>query len=303
MTRLQADLLFVIVTLIWGTTFVAQNLGTKSLGPLTFTGIRFLLGFLVVLPFAFMEWRRLVRRGTQFDLKDLLGGAGLGVLLFLGAACQQKGIMDTTVSNAGFLTALYVPLVPLLSWWVHGKRPHPSLGFAVALCLGGTWLLSGGALSALSNGDYWVIVSTLFWAAHILYVAPVADRKAAPLFVASLQFLSCGILGCAFGLVSEDFHLDKLIDVAGSVAYAGFLSVGIAFTLQVVAQRHTPAADAAILMSAEMLVAAVAGAIMLGERLMTLQWVGGLLILASIILVQLLPMIFPNYHPVSLKKP
>ena len=290
MTRLKADLLIVLVTLIWGTTFVAQNLAMQSLGPSMFTGIRFLIGAVVVSPFAVMEWRRLKASGVSFDRTDIVIGIGLGCLLFFGAFCQQTGIVTTTVSNAGFLTGLYVLLVPTLAFLIHGIRPHISLLPAIAVSIVGTWLLSGGELSSLSVGDLWVIVGTLFWAAHILYVGRAADRKAAPLCVAMLQFVVCGVIGCAFGLATEPFQFSDVMEVGGAVAYAGVLSVGIAFTLQVIAQRHTPPTDAAILMSAEMLVAAIAGAVYLGERLTSTQWAGGLLILVSIMISQLVPM-------------
>lgn len=296
MTRFKADAMLVLVTLIWGTAFVAQNLGMQSVGPLMFTGARFLLGALVVMPFAALEWRRLAQRGVRFDAADLWTGSGLGVLLFLGAVFQQIGITGTSVSNAGFLTALYVPLVPLLGWIIHRHRPHPSVGLGIVLCLGGTWLLGGGGLAILTVGDLWIIASTLFWAAHILFVGRVADRKAAPLLVATLQFVVCGLLGSMTAACLEEVRWTGLLEAAGPIAYAGVLSVGVAFTLQVVAQRHTPPTDAAILISGEMLVAAIAGALMLGERLGPSQWLGGFLILAAIILVQLLPMAPGSRH-------
>ena len=292
MTRLKADLLIVLVTLIWGTTFVAQNLAMATLGPSMFTGIRFLIGAIVVGPFAWIEWRASKTSGVSFDRTDVAIGFGLGCLLFFGAFCQQTGIVTTTVSNAGFLTGLYVLLVPALAFAFHGIRPHISLLPAIALSIGGTWLLSGGKLSSLSVGDLWVIAGTLFWAAHILYVGRAADRKAAPLCVAVLQFIVCGLMGCAYGLAAEPFHVSNVVDVAGAVAYAGVLSVGIAFTLQVIAQRHTPPADAAILMSAEMLIAAIAGAVYLGERLTSIQWAGGLMILSAIMVTQIAPMFY-----------
>ena len=280
----------VLVTIIWGTAFVAQNLAMKIVGPLIFTGARFMLGALAVLPFAIVEWRRLARRGVQFDAFDLWTGFGLGILLFLGAVFQQIGIAGTSVSNAGFLTALYVPLVPLLGWIIFAQRPHPSIAAGVLICLYGTWLLSGSELTALKSGDLWVIASTVFWAAHILFVGRVADRKGAPLLVATLQFLVCGLLGGLTGVYLEGPDMGGLLNAAGPIFYAGVLSVGVAFTLQVVAQRHTPPADAAILISAEMLVAAVAGNLILGEQLGAGQWLGGGLILTAIILIQALPL-------------
>ncbi len=292
MTRLQADLLFVIVTLIWGTTFVAQNLAMAAMGPAMFTGIRFLIGTLIVLPFALAEWRRLHKHNIRFDRTDLFIGLGLGSILFFGALCQQTGMVTTSVSNAGFLTALYVPIVPALVWVFQGKRPHGSLWPAVALSTGGAWLLGGGELSKFNSGDVWVMTGTLFWAAHILVIGRAADRKTAPLVVACFQFVVCGLLGSAWGLATEPFELAKALTVVGPIVYSGVLSVGIAFTLQVVAQRYTPPSDAAILMSGEMLVAAIAGAVYLDEQLNAMQWLGGAMILVAILIVQLVPLMF-----------
>ncbi len=289
-SRAAANALMLLAALIWGTTFVAQQLGMNDVGPLTYTGIRFLLGALFVLPLALREYAKLRARGVGFDRRDLLAWTGLGVLLFLGAVLQQVGIMSTTVSNAGFLTGLYVPLVPLLAWAVNRKAPHLSVWPAAAGSFLGIFMLSGGHVDALSKGDYWIIASTLFWAAHVLWVGRVAARRGSPVMVACTQFVVCGVLASLLAVVAEPISAAGVIAAMPAILYGGLLSVGIAFTLQVVAQRHTPPADAAVLLSSELLFAAVAGAIYLGERLSPLQLAGGMLIFACIVAVQVAPL-------------
>lgn len=281
--------LLLVVSLIWGTTFVAQQLGMADVGPLMYTGVRFLLGALVILPLALREYTRLAERGIKPDRVDLLAAGGLGILLTLGVVMQQIGIVSTSVSNAGFLTALYVPLVPLLGWVVHKQAPHLSLWPAAIGCFVGTFLLSGGTFTALNTGDFWVIASTLFWAAHVLWVGRVATRKGNPICVALAQFLVCGLLSTLAGLLLETTTLTGLWNAMPAILYGGVLSVGIGYTLQVVAQRHTRPAEAAIILSSEVLFAALAGALYLGERLAPVQLAGGLLIFVCIVGVQILP--------------
>lgn len=288
MSRGFANVLLLIAALIWGTTFVAQQLGMAGVGPLMFTGVRFLLGALVILPLALRERTRLADRGVRLERPDLLAACGLGVLLCLGVVLQQIGIAGTSVSNAGFLTALYVPLVPLLGWVIHRQVPHLSLWPAALGCFVGTFLLGGGTFTDFNAGDFWVISSTLFWAAHVLWVGRVAARKGTPILVAFTQFVVCGLLATGAGLALEATTLTGLQTALPTILYGGLLSVGIGFTLQVVAQRHTRPAEAAILLSSEVLFAALAGALYLGERLAPIQLAGGVLIFACIVGVQVL---------------
>lgn len=291
MKRAHANGLLLVAALIWGTAFVAQQTGMRDVGPFAFTGTRFLLGAAVIAPLAVWELRRLGRRGTFLDARDLLAACGLGAVLFLGAALQQVGIVDTTVSNAGFLTALYVPLVPLAGAVLLRERSHWSVLPASLGCFAGTFLLGGGSLAALSTGDLWVIASAVFWAAHVMLVGHVAARKGASVTVAMLQFLVTGLLGMALGVAQEGISMDALARAMPSIAYAGFLSVGVGYTLQVVAQRHTRAADAAILLSCETLFAALAGRWVLGEEMSGVQLTGGILIFGCVLAVQILPLI------------
>ena len=290
MSRLQANFLLLIAALIWGTTFVAQQVVLDNLGPFLYTGLRFLLGALIIVPMALREYVRLADREIRLDGADWLAGISLGGLLFGGIILQQIGIGETTVTNAGFLTALYVPLVPLLAWLLHRHRPHWLTWPAVSCSLFGTWLLAGGELNELSSGDWWVIASTFFWGLHVLYVGRVAARKGTPILVALTQFLVCGSLALIWGLLTEPLSGERLLAALPAILYGGVLSVGVGFTLQVVAQRHTGAADAAVLLSSETLFAGLAGALVLGERLAPLQLAGCALIFTSILAVQLLPL-------------
>ncbi len=290
MTRLQADSLLLLVALIWGSAFVAQNLGMASVGPYTFTGARFLLGALIVLPLALRERRQRPATSPALRRSDFAAIGMLGVLLFLGAAFQQIGIMTTSVTNAGFLTALYVPLVPILMCLVHRETPHWSVWPAALGCVIGTWLLTGAGKIAISAGDLWVLASTGFWAVHVLLVGRIAERLAAPFMVACGQFLVVAVAGLAVAAAFEPITLAGLTAGAGAILYTGVFSVGIAFTGQVVGQRYTPAADASIIMSAETVFAALFGAWWLGERLTPTGFAGCALILFCILAVQLLPL-------------
>ncbi|OSQ38842.1 DMT family transporter [Thalassospira mesophila] len=291
MTRWQANGVILFVALIWGTTFVVQQTSMDSIGPFYFTGVRFLLGTVAVLPFALREVSRLYVAGYRFSRRDKLGLLATGIAMFLASILQQIGIMDTSVTNAAFLTAFYVPTVPILALLVFRIVPHWAVWPGGVLCVMGTYMLSGGDLSGLGSGDFWVIGSAFFWACQVVLVGIMAKRTRAPLTVAAVQFFVTGVLGMAMGTVTEDFSLQSVYGAGFEILYAGIMSAGVAFTLQCVAQNYTEAADAAIIMSAEAVFAAIAGAIFLGERLLPMEYAGCGLILAAIIGVQLMPLL------------
>jgi drug/metabolite transporter (DMT)-like permease len=290
MNRLQANLLLTLAAIIWGSSFVVQQIGTGELGTIMFTGARFLVGALVVLPFAIKQFLRVDKHERKFESSDWQGMLVTGCVLFIAAALQQHGILRTTVTNSGFLTALYVPLVPVLGFVVLKRKVHFVIWPASICCFIGTYILSGAQQVDLVAGDLWVISSTLFWATHVTLVGIMASRTRAPLVVAVVQFLVSGCLGCILGFIVESPSLSQIIGAGWGICYIGFFSVGMAFTLQVVGQRFTPAADAAIILSSETVFAALGGMIFLGERLSLLQLSGGLLIFVSILAVELLPM-------------
>jgi drug/metabolite transporter (DMT)-like permease len=291
MTRVHANVLLMLVALIWGSAFVAQSQGMAHVRPVTFTAVRFLIGALVVAPLMWLEWQRLERHAQALQKTDGLKIAGLGFLLLAGAVMQQIGIVNTSVTNAGFLTALYVPLVPVLSWLVLRRLPHWSVWPGALACVVGAYLLSGAQGLSISRGDLWIIASTLPWAFHVLLVGRVADRMSAPFLVAGGQFVVCGLLALGWALVYEPVNWAGLQGAAWTLAYTGVMSVGVAFTAQVVAQRYAHATDAAIVLSAETLFAAMFGYLLMGDRLDAAGIAGCALIFISMMGVQLLPVL------------
>lgn len=291
MTRVHANVLLMLVALIWGSAFVAQSQGMAHVGPVTFTAVRFLIGALVVAPLMWLEWQSLERNAQALQKADGLKIAGLGSLLLAGAVMQQIGIVSTSVTNAGFLTALYVPLVPVLSWLVLRRLPHWSVWPGALACVVGAYLLSGAQGLSISRGDLWIIASTLPWAFHVLLVGRVADRMSAPFLVAGGQFVVCGLLALGWALVYEPVNWAGLQGAAWTLAYTGVMSVGVAFTAQVVAQRYAHATDAAIVLSAETLFAAMFGYLLMGDRLDAAGIAGCALIFISMMGVQLLPVL------------
>jgi len=293
LTRARSNLLLLLVALIWGSAFVAQAIAARHIGSLTFTGLRFALGALVVAPLAWREWHMLRARNRQPRLRDLAHIAGLGTLLFLGAAMQQVGMLTTTVTNTGFLTALYIPLVPLLGWIASRHLPHWTTWLAAAGCVAGSWLLTGGGnLAAFRTGDWWVIASSVPWAVHVMLVGRAANRLHGALLVACGQFVACGVLALSLGLATEPLTSRGLQQSLWPIAYTGVLSVGVAFTLQVVAQRHTRPADSAIVLSSETVFTAAFGAVFMGDRMGAPGVAGCALILACVLMVQLQPIVW-----------
>lgn len=291
MSRLQANTLLLVAAIIWGSTFVVQQVGTGGLKTMSFTGIRMLVGACFVLPFAFRQYRKISASDQSITALHWLGIVCTGVVLFTAAALQQYGIFHTTVTNAGFLTALYVPLVPLISMLVLKRAIHWSAWPASVLCVAGTYVMSGAQSIDLKVGDVWVIASSFFWACHVILVGTMAVKTRAPIIVACGQFFICGLCGTVLGVVVEQPTMGDLQSGLFGILYAGMLSTGIGFTLQAVGQRFTHEADAAIILSSETVFAAMAGFVFLGERLSVLEIGGASMIFVGILAVQLLPLL------------
>ena len=289
MSRLTANLLLLLTAFMWGSAFVAQSTAMSSVGPLVFTGLRFLIAAACLAPFAWREARR--HRGAPVSRAHVGMFVGVGVVFFLGIALQQSALVVTTVTNAGFLTGLYVVMVPFFGAALFRDMPHPAVWPASLASLAGVYLLGGGHLDGLNWGDGLLIICAVFWALHVVLVGRVGMSSGRPLALAFAQFSVVGVLALLPGLVFEGGSLAGIKDIWLELVYTSILSGGFAFTLQIIAQRWTKAADAAIILSAEALFAALCGALILGERLDAMGLVGCGLIFASIVVVQLAPLI------------
>lgn len=288
---------------IWGLAFIAQVEGLEHIGPFLFVGLRFLLAALVLLPFFLLESRRLAvakgRAASYPVAREWRGFVLIGFALFFGMAFQQVGLMTTSVTNSGFLTGLYVVFTPLLGLVIFGQRPHPVIWVGAALSFIGIFLLSGGEFERLVIGDFLTIVSAVFWALQVLLIAHLLGNSERAMGLAFVQFLVTGLAGMAVALVVEPIELEGILKALPSLAYAGVIAGGLAFTLQVIGQRHTTAPQAVLFLATEAPFAALFGFLFRNERIGTPGLLGCTLILVAILLVELLPMLRQRRDSVS----
>jgi drug/metabolite transporter (DMT)-like permease len=290
-STLRADLMLLFAAVIWGSGFVAQRLGMEHIGPYAFTGIRFAIGTLVLLPV--IAWRNKGKnqRRNRDELnaaRTLRTGALLGSVLFGGAALQQIGLVYTMPGKAGFITGLYVVFTPLLGLLLRQRSPR-TIWAAVALAAAGLYLLSMTSSLMLQIGDAYVLGGAVVWALQVVLVGHYAPRFD-PIRLAAAQFATTALLGVAAALLFErDTTWTGVVNAGGAFLYSGVLSVGVAFTLQVVAQRHSPPAHAAILMSLEAVFAAIFGVLLMNEVFTPRQLLGCALMLAAMLLAQIRP--------------
>lgn len=278
--RLSADLLLLLAALIWGVGFVAQRLSSFHLGFFGFNGLRFLMGGLVILPFVI---KPLFHSGRR-----LLWVLLAGMVLFAASALQQAGIETTSAGSAGFITGVYVVLVPLLLALFWRQPSSPTTWIAAAAALVGFYLLStGGEKLNPAAGDLLVLGGSLVWALHVIVVGMAVQKMDVFAFSAG-QFLVCAVLHLVFSLFTEPVTTAALKASWLPLVYAGLFSAAGGFTLQALGQRKAPASDAALLLSLEAVFAALAGVVFLQERMNWIQLVGCGIILAAILFSQLM---------------
>lgn len=295
MNRLRADLLLLLASVIWGTTFVAQKIANDHIGPIAFVAARFAIATAFLAPAAIWETRRHRRSGNALPRSDLLRGLGISLCLCTATCAQQIGLVTTTATHAGFLTAAYIAFVPFLAWAVARARPRPPVLLACAIALYGAWLLagSGTGLTAAgwNRGDAIILGSDLVWALHVTLVGHWRGIAARPFLLSWMQCAAAAAATIPVAWIAQPASWDALRPILPEIAYAGILSSGVAFTLQIVSQRHTPAAEAALVMSLESVFAAAAGAVMLGDTLTRAASFGALLILVGAVLVEIGPLL------------
>lgn len=281
--RLKADLTLFIISIIWGSAFVAQRIAGQAGGVYIFNGVRYLLAALFVLPFAFRGLRS-ADRSTPLALPQFKWMFVAGFFLFIASALQQAGMQYTTAGNAGFITSLYVVLIPIILFLFWRERPHWVFILAVVLAMIGAFLLSTGGKFEIRLGDLLELIGALFWAFHVILLGKYASQFESMSFSAG-QLAVCGLLSLSLGAFIEPvMTFDSKLVFA--VIYTALFSLGLCYTLQVWAQRHTPPADAALILSLESVFAVLSGWLLLGETLALIQIIGCILIFAAVVLSQ-----------------
>lgn len=286
---IKADVLLLITATIWGFAFVAQRIGMDYVGPFTFNGVRFALGSLSLLPLILLLQKRQTKSPSSVSEEQRIsvwkGGLLAGGALFAGASLQQAGLVYTTAGNGGFITGLYVVIVPLLGlFW--RQRPHAGTWVGAILAAVGLYFLSITEELTISFGDLLVLIGAFFWAGHVLLIGWLAPRTDS-LKLASVQFAICSVLSMLVALAIEDVNLPSIWEAAVPILYGGLGSVGIAYTLQVVAQREAHPAHSAIILSLEGLFAAFGGWLLLNEMLTMRSFFGCMLMLGGMLLSEL----------------
>ncbi|UUP16298.1 DMT family transporter [Nitratireductor thuwali] len=294
MTRTQANLLLLTAGAMWGMGFVAQSTAMDAIGPLLFIGLRFAIAGLSMLPFALRESRRASEPLAGHQWRAFLM---IGVLLFGGMTAQQVGLLTTTVTNSGFLTGLYVVMVPFFGVILFRQWPHRIVWPAALCALLGIWLLSGGGAVALHVGDWLTILCAALWALQVIFIQRSATGTGRPVTLAVTQFAVTAVIALALAFVFEPVDIAAIRSAAPEIVYAGIFSGGIAFTLQVIGQRYTTASQAAIFLSTEAVFAALFAAIFLSERLPAAGLIGCVLIFSAILLVEIVPALRRQRQP------
>ena len=283
-------------TFIWGTTFIAQDTGMDNIGPFTFNSVRFFVGFLTVAPFVLLFEKKKVYEQIKVKRNQFYKLIiPVGIFLFLATALQQASLLYTDVANSAFFTIFYVPMVPIIVYFLFSEKLHWSIWPSVLACVIGGYLLSDVGDANVRFGDSLVLVGALFWALHIIYIGKIINQFDLPFFIALLQNLVVAALSFLLAVIFEEIDFSKIKLETFEILYAGILSGGAAFALQLFGQRNISVAPAAIVMSLEGVFAAIAAWIILNQILGLNNIIGCMLIVGGILLSQLAPIYEKNY--------
>ena len=285
-----------LCTFIWGTTFIAQDTGMDNIGPFTFNAVRFFVGFLAITPLLILFELKNFKSEFKLDKKTfIIYSLLIGISLFLGSALQQVALLYTDVANAAFFTIFYVPMVPIIIFLFGKKSMHWSVWPSVVLCLIGGYLLTNFHDATVRLGDTLVVLGALFWSTHIIFTGIIITKYNLPLTLGAAQTLIVAILSFIIGIIYEEFILSNILMEIYSILYAGILSGGFAFVLQIYAQRNITPAPAAIIFSLEGVFATIAAWFILNQILDVNNLLGCFFILCGVLLSQLLPLIQKKY--------
>ena len=291
MSKTVSLLSALLCTFIWGTTFIAQDTGMDDIGPFTFNAVRFFVGFLAIVPLAILFEIKKFKSEFRSDIKTFATLSFLiGISLFLGSALQQVALLYTDVANAAFFTIFYVPMVPIIIFLFGKKSIHWSVWPSVVLCLIGGYLLTNFYDATVRLGDSLVLLGALFWSTHIIFTGMIITKYNLPLTIGAIQTLIVALFSFIVGLTYEEFIYYNILKEIDSILYAGILSGGLAFVLQIYAQRNITPAPAAIIFSLEGVFATVAAWFLLNQILGINNLLGCFFILCGVLLSQLLPL-------------
>jgi drug/metabolite transporter (DMT)-like permease len=284
-----------LCTFIWGTTFIAQDTGMDDIGPFTFNAVRFFVGFLAITPFVFLFELKKFKSEFKSDVKTFgILSFLIGLSLFLGSALQQVALLYTDVANAAFFTIFYVPMVPIIIFLFKQQSIHWSVWPSVTLCLIGGYLLTNFQDATVRLGDNLVVLGALFWSTHIIFTGIIIKKYDLPLTLGAIQTLIVALFSFIVGSIYEEFIYSDILKEINSILYAGILSGGFAFVLQIYAQQNIPPAPAAIIFSLEGVFATIAAWILLSQILNINNLIGCLFILFGVLLSQLIPIFKKN---------
>jgi drug/metabolite transporter (DMT)-like permease len=291
MSRTQANLLLLLAACIWGGGFVAQSTAMENITPLWFVGIRFAIAALAVLPFAMMESKKM---GSGPSRNEIYCFILVGLALVCGSSTQQIGLLTTSVTNSSFLTGLYVVFVPVIGILIYRRGPHPIIWPGALLMLGGIFLLSGGKFTQLKTGDILCIICAFFWAIQITLAGRFVTKSNRPLALSCAQFATCAVVAMSVASIFEPISWAAITGAYKEILYVGLISSGLAFVLQVIAQRYTTASQTAIFLSSEALFGAFFAAMFLNETIPSIGYYGCALIFIAILLVEVVPELTKN---------
>ena len=284
MSKTTSLLSALLCTFIWGTTFIAQDTGMDNIGPFTFNAVRFFIGFLAITPLVFLFELKKYKSEFKSDIKTFINLTFLiGLSLFLGSALQQVALLYTDVANAAFFTIFYVPIVPIIIFLFKRTSIHWSVWPSVVLCLIGGYLLTNFYDATVRLGDSLVILGALFWSTHIIFTGIIVKKYDLPLTLGAAQTLIVALFSSLIALIYEEFIYLDIMKEINSILYAGILSGGFAFVLQIYAQKNISPAPAAIIFSLEGVFATIAAWYILNQVLDINNLLGCFFILCGVL--------------------
>jgi drug/metabolite transporter (DMT)-like permease len=296
MSKTASLLSALLCTFIWGTTFIAQDTGMDNIGPFTFNAVRFFIGFLAITPLVFLFELKKFKSEFKSDIKTFANFSFLiGLSLFLGSALQQVALLYTDVANAAFFTIFYLLIVPIIIFLFKQSSIHWSVWPSVVLCLIGGYLLTNFYDATVRLGDSLVVLGALFWSTHIIFTGIIVKKYNLPLTLGAIQTFIVALFSFIIGFIYEEFIYTDIMKEINSILYAGILSGGFAFVLQIYAQKNITPVPAAIIFSLEGVFATIAAWFILDQILDINNLLGCFLILCGVLLSQLLPLIKKRY--------